>query len=62
MEVRQFIKAIRLGGDSLEMLIRYTREGTAKPEEVLEALGCRPGVDYEKSAIERTNVSLPPLR
>lgn len=62
VEVRQFIKAIRLGSDSLEMLIRYTNEGTAKPEEVLEALGCRPDVDYCKSAIERTNVSLPPLR
>ncbi|NLW51612.1 MAG: DUF2344 domain-containing protein [Candidatus Brocadiaceae bacterium] len=62
VEVRQFIKALRLGGDSLEMLIRYTPEGTARPEEVLELLGCRPDVDYRKSAIERTNVSLPPLR
>jgi radical SAM-linked protein len=62
VEVRQFIKALRLTDDSLEMLIRYTSEGTAKPEEILEALGCRPDVDYRKSAIERTNVSLPPLR
>ena len=62
VEVRQFIKAVRLSGDSLEMLIRYTSHGTAKPEEILEALGCRPDVDYLKSAIERTNVSLPPLR
>lgn len=62
VEVRQFIKALRLVDDTLEMLIRYTSEGTAKPEEILETLGCRPDVDYLKSAIERINVSLPPLR
>lgn len=62
VEVRRFIKAIRLDGGSVRMLLRFTDEGTARPEEVMHALGCRPGLDYRKSAIERTNVNLAPLR
>lgn len=58
VDVRPFVKALRLDGGALQMLLRYTERGTAKPEEVLEALGCREDLDYVKSRIERTHVNL----
>lgn len=62
VEIRQFVKTIRLNGDAVEMLLRYTENGTARPQEVLEALGCQEDIDYLKGNIERTHVSLSPLR
>ena len=62
VDVRQFLKAIRLEGDTLHMLLSCTDEGTARPEEVLEVLGCQEGRDYAKGLIERTHVSLSPSR
>ncbi len=62
VDVRQFLKAIRLEGDALHMLLSCTDEGTARPEEVLEVLGCQEGRDYAKGLIERTHVSLSPSR
>ncbi len=60
LDVRQYVKALRFDGECVEMLLSYTQEGTAKPEEVMEALGCREGTDYRQGRIERTyvNVSL----
>lgn len=58
VEVRQFIKALRLEGEAVHMLLRCTEGGTARPDEVMEVLGCREGVDYRKGAIERTHVNL----
>lgn len=60
--LRQYVKAIRLDGDCLQMRLRCTESGTARPEEVMEALGCREGVDYSKGQIERTHVDLPSPR
>jgi len=58
LEVRRFVKGIRLDGNSLQMLLRCTDAGTARPEEIMEALGCREGTDYTKGQIERTYVDL----
>jgi radical SAM-linked protein len=58
VEIRQFVKALRCDGSSVQMLLRCTESGTARPEEVMEALGCRDGTDYVKSRIERTHVDL----
>lgn len=58
VEIRRYIRALRLESDTLHILLDYTQEGTARPEEVMTALGCVPGVDYSRSEIERTNVSL----
>ncbi len=62
VDVRRFLKAIRLEGDALHMLLSCMQEGTARPEEVLEALGCEEGRDYARGRIERTHVSLSPSR
>ena len=62
VEVRQFVKALRLEGRSLHMLLSCTQRGTARPEEVMEALGCRDGADYRTSSIERTHVNLASAR
>jgi len=58
VDVRRFVKALRLDGDALLMLLECSSEGTARPEEVLQALGCREGVDYLVGDVERTHVSL----
>jgi radical SAM-linked protein len=58
LEVRRYIKRVRLEGEAVLILVRNTQEGTARPEEVLQALGCRPGIDYNKSEIERVHVNL----
>jgi radical SAM-linked protein len=58
VDVRRFIKALRLDGDALLMLLECSSEGTARPEEVLQALGCAEGTDYLVGDIERTHVSL----
>jgi radical SAM-linked protein len=57
-DIRRFIRGLRLSGDDLEMLFEMTESGTARPEEVLAALGCRHGRDYRISEIVRTRVSL----
>jgi len=56
--VRQYVKALRIDGDCVQMRLRCTESGTARPEEVMQALGCREGVDYSKGQIERTHVDL----
>jgi radical SAM-linked protein len=58
VEIRRYIRALRLEGDTLHILLDYTQDGTARPDEVLMALGCVAGVDYSKSEIERTGVNL----
>ena len=58
LDVRRFVTALRLDGDAVLMLLACTGEGTARPEEVLEALGCHEGSDYLTGEIERTHVSL----
>jgi len=59
VDIRPFIEAVRLrGGGVLDMLMRFTPEGTGRPEEVLQALGCQPGEHYLRSGFRRTSVSL----
>jgi len=58
VDVRPFVKALRLGSGHLQMLLSYTDKGTARPQEVLQALGCREAHDYRASAIERTHVRI----
>ena len=58
LDIRPFVEQIRLKDDAVQFLLRVTAQGTARPEEVLEALGCEPGVHYLKSLIERTHVNL----
>jgi len=60
VEIRRFIKALRLRDGVLMMLLRNTDRGTARPEEVMEALGCREGTDYLKGCIVRANVNMSP--
>jgi radical SAM-linked protein len=58
VDVSKFIKAIRMQDGALLMLIACTQEGTARPDEVLEALSCREGEDFLTGDIERTHVNL----
>ena len=58
VEIRPFIRQLRLDGDSVVMLLSCDNRGTARPQEVMRALGCSDGADYFESAIERTNVRL----
>ena len=57
-EIASFIGHLRLEGDLLLMLVKVTEQGTARPEEVLEGLGCNAYVHYFPSRITRTHVSL----
>ena len=56
--IAQFLRAARVVENQLHMLLAMTNRGTARPEEVLRALGCRPGRDYLKSSVVRTHVDL----
>jgi radical SAM-linked protein len=58
VDVRRFIETVRLTENALHLVIACLPEGTARPGEVLTALGCRDGTDYTPSCITRTNVSL----
>ena len=58
VEIRRYIRALRLEADTLHILLDYSQEGTARPEEVMTALGCLADVDYSRSEIERTSVDL----
>ena len=58
LDIRPFIERIRCENGAILLLLRAMEQGTARPEEVLEALGCRPGVHYLKGAMKRTHVSL----
>ncbi len=60
LDIRPFVKTIRLNGDDLLILLRCTDQGTARPDEVLEALGRREGLDYRSGSIERTHVNMSP--
>ncbi len=56
--IAPFIKHLRSSNGCLLMLLKTTHQGTAKPEEVLKLLGCRPYTHYFPSQITRTHVSL----
>ena len=58
VDIRPFIKALRIRKRALHMLLKFTQRGTARPEEVLQTLGCQPDVDYLESQIRRTDVNL----
>ncbi len=58
LNIAPFIRDVRLKEGEIRLLLGATQQGTARPEEVLEALGCRAGVHYSKGAVERTRVSL----
>ena len=58
LDIRPFIERIRCEDGAVRLLLRMTEQGTARPEEVLQALGCEPGVHYLRGAIQRTHVNL----
>lgn len=58
VDIRPFIRALRVRDGVLHMLLEFTQRGTARPEEVLQALGCERGRDYIESLVRRTNVNL----
>jgi len=58
VNIARFLRDARLAGAELLLLLEVTPQGTARPEEVLEALGLKAGIHYRKGAIERTHVSL----
>jgi len=58
VDIRPFIKALRIRDQALHMLLKFTQRGTARPEEVLQTLGCKPDVDYLESRIRRNDVNL----
>jgi len=58
VDIRPYIGAVRLEDEDLLLLLKCTPDGTARPEEVLGALGCRPGDHYLPGAIVRSHVSL----
>ena len=58
VDIRPFIDRIRIEGGTIHFLLRVTDHGTARPEEVLEALGCKRGVHYPADSVERTHVNL----
>ncbi|MFW6189652.1 MAG: TIGR03936 family radical SAM-associated protein [Planctomycetota bacterium] len=60
VNVLEFLKGLRLDGDALLMLIEFTNRGTARPEEVMQVLGCREGEDFLVGRIERTHVRMSP--
>lgn len=57
-DIAPFISHLRLHADTLSMLLVVTNHGTARPEEVLDALSCKPYSHYLPSQIARTHVSL----
>lgn len=56
--IAPFLTHIRLRGNDLYFQVAVSNKGTAKPEEVLQALGCVRGKHYSEAAMERTHVSL----
>ncbi len=56
--IAPFIGGLRLAADSLFMLLKVNNQGTARPEELLNLLGCEPYKDYFPTRITRTHVSL----
>lgn len=54
VEIRQYVMAIEHEGDRVFLRIRVTDRGTARPEEVLRAIGVRvePGVRLKKTYTE----------
>jgi radical SAM-linked protein len=58
VDIRPFVAHLRVDDDQLQVLLRCTDRGTARPEEVLEKLGCQPGRDYLPGAMVRTHVNL----
>jgi len=58
VDVASFLRDARLEGEQLLLLVEVNERGTARVEEVLEALGLVPGLHYRKGTIERTHVNL----
>jgi len=60
VDIRPFIQEVRLEGSQVHVLLSVTDHGTARPGEVVLALGCRAGEHYFEGTIERTQVNLSP--
>ena len=58
LDITPFIRDVRLVDDALHLVLDVTPGGTARPEEVLQALGCKSRTHYLKGEIERVHVSL----
>lgn len=59
-DIGPFIMHLRLQEGRLLMLLKVTEAGTARPQEVLDVIGCRPFIHYSPARIVRTHVSLIP--
>jgi len=58
VNIRPFVMDLRLEGNAILMTFRVGPEGTARPEEILAALGVPPGQCHVLYHIERTQVLL----
>lgn len=57
-DLRPSIVGITIDSQSIELNLKMTPKGMARPEEVLSLLGLKLGKDYELSEIVRTKVNL----
>lgn len=62
VNIRPFIKDLRVAGSKLRMHMAVTPVGTARPAEVLEALGFEDALGLEASRATRVKVSLAPQK
>jgi hypothetical protein len=62
VNIRPFIKDLRLAGSKLRMRMAVTPAGTARPAEVLDALGFPDALILEASRATRVKVSLAPQK
>lgn len=60
VNIRPFIKDLRLSGSKLHMRMAVTPTGTARPAEVLQALGFEDALSLEASRATRVKVILAP--
>ncbi|MHC4138528.1 MAG: DUF2344 domain-containing protein, partial [Planctomycetota bacterium] len=56
--IRPSINGIKTNAQSIDLDLKMTPEGMARPEEVLSHLGLKAGKDYEISEIVRKRVNL----
>ncbi len=60
VDIRPFIKSVRVGERSVEMSLRVSDRGTTRPEEVWQALGLEPQTLLAGCTITRTRMELSP--
>jgi len=60
VNIRPFIKSVRVGGRSVEISLRVSDRGTTRPEEVWQALGLEAETLLAHCTITRTRMELSP--